>query len=94
MIHMLTKSLYRQQIEKKQMDLSLILKKITMNLNYKTTNNLQKIFQFTEQLKQRYKFFMIRVLFDNCANADKFLEDFLFTTRRINDVSEQVNDVV
>ena len=33
-------------------------------------------------------------LFDNYANADKVLEDFLFTTRRRVDLSEQVNDVV
>ena len=33
-------------------------------------------------------------LFDNYANADKILEDFLFTTRRRGDLSEQVNDVV
>ena len=30
-------------------------------------------------------------LFDNYANADKVLEDFLFTTRRRNDLDE-VND--
>ena len=33
-------------------------------------------------------------LFDNYANADNLLEDFLFTTRRRGDLSEQVNDVV
>ena len=33
-------------------------------------------------------------LFDNFQNADKVLEDFLFTTRRRVDLSEQVNDVV
>ena len=33
-------------------------------------------------------------LFDNYANVDKFLEDFLFTTRRREDLSEQVNDNV
>ena len=33
-------------------------------------------------------------LFENYANADKVLEDFLFTTRRRVDLSEQVNDVV
>ena len=33
-------------------------------------------------------------LFDNYANADKVLEDFLFTTRRRADSSEQVNDDV
>ena len=31
-------------------------------------------------------------LFDNFQNADKVLEDFLFTTRRRGDISEQVND--
>ena len=30
-------------------------------------------------------------LFDNYANADKVLEDFLFVTRRRGDLSEQVN---
>ena len=33
-------------------------------------------------------------LFDNYANADKVLEDFLLTTRRRGDLSEEVNDVV
>ena len=33
-------------------------------------------------------------LFDNYANADKILEDFLFTTRRREDLSEQVNDII
>ena len=33
-------------------------------------------------------------LFNNFQNADKVLEDFLFTTRRRKDLSEQVNDVV
>ena len=31
-------------------------------------------------------------LFDNYANADKVLEDFLFTTRRRSDLSNQVKD--
>ena len=33
-------------------------------------------------------------LFDNYANSDKVLEDFLFTTRRRGDLSEEVIDVV
>ena len=33
-------------------------------------------------------------LFDNFQNADEVLEDFLFTTRRRTDLSEQVNDDV
>ena len=35
-----------------------------------------------------------KALFDNYANGDKVLEDFLFTTRRRDDLSEQVNDNV
>ena len=31
-------------------------------------------------------------LFDNYANADKVLEDLLFTTKRRGDLSEQVNE--
>ena len=31
-------------------------------------------------------------LFDNYDNADKVLEDFLFTTRRKGDLSDQIND--
>ena len=31
-------------------------------------------------------------LFDNYANADKVLEDFLFVTRRRGDSSDQIND--
>ena len=31
-------------------------------------------------------------LFDNYANADKVLEDFLFTSRRRGDLSDQIND--
>ena len=31
-------------------------------------------------------------LFENYANADKVLEDFLFRTRRRGDLSEEVND--
>ena len=76
------------------MDITLILKKITTSSIYNTTNNLQTIFYFRGQLKQRYKFFYDKCLIDNYANADKVLEDFLFTTRRIDDISEQVNDVV
>ena len=31
-------------------------------------------------------------LFDNYANADKVVEDFLFVTRRRGDLSDQIND--
>ena len=35
-----------------------------------------------------------KCLFDNYANADKILEDFLYTTRQSGDLSEEVNDNV
>ena len=33
-------------------------------------------------------------LFDNYGKIDKLLEDFLITTRRRDDLSDQVNDVI
>ena len=36
----------------------------------------------------------VKGLFDRYANADKVLEEFLFTKRRRGDISGQVNDVV
>ena len=45
-------------------------------------------------VKTTIQFLYDKGLFDNFQNADKVLEDFLFTTRRREDLSEQVNDVV
>ena len=43
-------------------------------------------------VKLTIQFFYDKRFFDNFANADKVLEDFLFTTRSRLDLSEQVND--
>ena len=43
-------------------------------------------------VKTSIKILYDKGLFDNYANADKVSEDFLFTTRRRGDLSEQVND--
>ena len=43
-------------------------------------------------VKTKIQIIFDKRLFDNYANADKVLEDFLFTTRRKEDLSEQVND--
>ena len=43
-------------------------------------------------VKTRIYFLYDKGFFDNYANADKVLEDFLFTTRRRGDLSVQVND--
>ena len=45
-------------------------------------------------VKTTIRIFYDKGLFDNYANADKVLEDFLFTTRRRGDLSEEVNDNV
>ena len=43
-------------------------------------------------VKTTIQMFYDKGLFDSYANADKVLEDFLFTKRRREDLSEQVND--
>ena len=43
-------------------------------------------------VKTTTQIFYGKGLFDNYANADKILEDFLFTTWRRGDLSDQVND--
>ena len=80
------------------------LKKIDGHISYieKDYNEFKK--QYNKQsveeiLVQRAVKTTIQILydkglFDNYANADKVLEDFLFTTRRREDLSEQVNDDV
>ena len=47
---------------------------------------------FQRAVKTTIKILYDKGLFDNHANADKVLEDFLFTTRRRGDLSEEVND--
>ena len=73
------------------------LSKLEKNYNeFKKQYNKQNV---EEILIQRAAKTIIQILydkglFDNYANADKVLEDFLFTTRRRGDLSEQVNDEV
>ena len=49
---------------------------------------------FQRAVKMTMQILYDKGVFDNYANADKVLEDFLFDTQRIGDLSEQVNDVV
>ena len=49
---------------------------------------------FQRAVKATIQILYEKGLFDNYANADKVLEDFIFTTRRGDDLSEQVNDDV
>ena len=78
------------------------LKKIDGHISYIEKNYNEFKLQYKKQnvediLVQRAVKTTIQILydkglFDNYANADKVLEDFLFTTRRREDLSNQVND--
>ena len=61
---------------------------------FKLQYNKQSVeeFCFQRALKTFIRIFCDKGLFDNYANAGKVLEDFLFTTRRRGDLSEQVDD--
>ena len=76
------------------MDKFHILKKITTSL--KKQYNKQSVEEILIQraVKTTIQILYDKGLFDNYANADKVLEDFLFTTRTGGDLSEQVNDNV
>ena len=61
---------------------------------FKTEYNKQSVedILFQRAVKTTIQILYDKGLFDNFQNADKVLNDFLFTTRRRPDLSEQVND--
>ena len=52
-----------------------------------TKQNIEEIL-IQRAVKTTIQVLYDKVLFDNYANADKVLEDFLFTSRRRGDLSE------
>ena len=73
------------------------LSKLEKDFNeFKKQYNKQSVEEILTQraVKTTIQILYDKGLFDNYANADKVLEDFLFTTRRRGDLSEEVNDVV
>ena len=73
------------------------LSKLEKDYNeFKKQYNKQSVEEILIQraLKTTIQILCDKGLFDNFQNADKVLEDFLFTTRRRGDISEQVNDVI
>ena len=58
------------------------MKKITTSLKNNTTNNIKQEILIQRAVKTTIQILYDKGLFDNYANADKVLEDFLFTTRR------------
>ena len=71
------------------------LSKLEKDYNeFKLQYNKQSVEDISVQraVKTSIKRLYDKGLFDNYANADKVSEDFLFTTSRRRDFSEQVND--
>ena len=67
------------------------LTKLEKDFNeFKKQYNKQSVEEilFQRAVKTTIQIFYDKSLFDNYANADKVLEDFLFTTRRRQDLSE------
>ena len=63
---------------------------IEFRLQYNKQNVEDILFQ--RAVKTTIQILYDKGLFDDYDNADKVLEDFLFTTRRRGDLSEQVNN--
>ena len=66
------------------------------NNEFKLQYNKQSVedILFQRAVKTAIQILYDKGLFDSYANADKVLEDFLFTTRLREDLSKQVNDNV
>ena len=87
----------RGYLDEKLLKLNGHLSKLEKDYNeFKLQYNKQSVDDILMQraVKTTIQILYDKGLFDNYANADKVLEDFLFTTRRRDDLSEQVNDVV
>ena len=69
------------------------LSKLEKDYNeFKLQYNKQNVEDILNQraVKTTIQIFYDKGLFDNYANADKILEDFLITTRRREDLSENI----
>ena len=84
-------------LDSKLLKIDAHLSKLEKDFNeFKLQYNKQSVEEILIQraVKTTIQILYDKGLFDNYANADKVLEDFLFTTRRRGDLSEEVNDVV
>ena len=82
-------------LDEKLLKINAHLSKLEKDFNeFKKQYNKQSVEEILIQraVKTRIQILYDKGLFDNYTNADKVLEDFLFTTRRRGDLSEQVND--
>ena len=84
-------------LEEKLLKINGHLSKLEKDYNkFKKQYNKQSVEEILIQraVKTTIQILYDKGLFDNYANADNVLEDFLFTTRRRGDLSEEVNDKV
>ena len=82
-------------LDEKLIKINIHLSKLEKDFNeFKKQYNKQSVEEILIQraVKTTIQILYDKGLFDNYANADKVLEDFLLTTRRRGDLSEQVND--
>ena len=85
----------KNYLDEKLLKINAHLSKLEKDFNeFKKQYNKQSVEEILIQraVKTTIQILYDKGLFDNYANADKVLEDFLFTTRRRGDLSEQVND--
>ena len=84
-------------LDEKLLKINGLLSKLEKNYNeLKLQYNKQSVQEslIRRAVKTTIQLLYDKGLFDNYANADKVLEDFLLVTRRRVDISEQVNDDV
>ena len=84
-------------LDEKLLNLNGHLSKIEKDFNeFKEQYNQQSVEEILVQraVKTTIQILYDRGLFDNFQNADKVLEDFLFTTRRRGKLSDEVNVIV
>ena len=87
----ISKTYLDKKLKKKDRHISYIEKDYNeFKLQYNKQNKEDILIQ--RALKTTIQVLYDKGLFDNYANIDKILEDFLVTTRRREDLSEQVSD--
>ena len=87
--------LNKAHLDSKLMKIDGHLSKLEKDFNeFKLQYNKQSVEEILVQraVKTTIQILYDKGLFDNYTDADKFLEDFLFTSRHTGDLSDQIND--
>ena len=84
-------------LDEKLLEINGHLSKLEKDFNeFKLQYNKPKVEEILVQraVKTTFQILYDKGFFDNYANADKVLEDFLFTIRRRGDLSDEVSAIV